>query len=56
MQIGNKVFINIHATGRRNNIQEWVMMNLMARYYPPDDIENGFYSVGFHPYKRGEGG
>jgi TatD DNase family protein len=30
------------------------MMNLMAREYPPDDIENGFYSVGFHPYNVGK--
>jgi TatD DNase family protein len=54
MQIGNKVFINIHGHRQANNIQEWVMMNLMARYYPPDDIENGFYSVGFHPYNVGK--
>lgn len=30
------------------------MMNLMAKDYPPDDIENGFYSVGFHPYNVGK--
>ena len=30
------------------------MMNLMAKDYPPDDIENGFYSVGLHPYNVGK--
>jgi TatD DNase family protein len=30
------------------------MMNLMASQYPPDDIENGYYSVGFHPYNVGK--
>lgn len=49
----NKVYINIHGHRQANNIQEWVMMNLMAKDYPPDDIENGFYSVGFHPYNVG---
>ena len=29
------------------------MMNLMAKDFPPDDIENGYYSVGFHPYNIG---
>jgi TatD DNase family protein len=29
------------------------MMNLMAKDFPPDDIENGYYSVGFHPYNVG---
>lgn len=53
MQEVNKVFINIHGHRQANNIQEWVMMNLMARDYPPEDIESGFYSVGFHPYNVG---
>ncbi len=54
MHVDNKTYINIHGHRQANNIQEWVMMNLMARDYPPDDIENGFYSVGFHPYNVGK--
>ena len=54
MQEVNKIFINIHGHRQANNIQEWVMMNLMAKDYPPEDIENGFYSVGFHPYNVGK--
>jgi TatD DNase family protein len=54
MQAVNKIYINIHGHRQANNIQEWVMMNLMAKDYPPDDIENGFYSVGFHPYNVGK--
>jgi TatD DNase family protein len=50
----NKLYINIHGHRQANNIQEWVMMNLFASEYPPDDIENGFYSVGFHPYNVGK--
>jgi TatD DNase family protein len=53
MQKEHKLFINIHGHRQANNIQEWVMMNLMARDYPPEDIENGYYSVGFHPYNVG---
>jgi len=49
-----KIYINIHGHRQANNIQEWVMMNLMAKDYPPDDIENGYYSVGFHPYNVGK--
>jgi TatD DNase family protein len=30
------------------------MMNLMAKDFPPEDIENGYYSVGFHPYNVGK--
>jgi TatD DNase family protein len=54
MQSAKKIYINIHGHRQANNIQEWVMMNLMAREYPPDDIEHGFYSVGFHPYNVGK--
>ena len=54
MQEVNKIYINIHGHRQANNIQEWVMMNLMAKDYPPDDIENGFYSVGLHPYNVGK--
>ena len=50
----NKIFINIHGHRQANNIQEWVMMNLMAKDFPPEDIENGAYSVGFHPYNVGK--
>ena len=53
MQKEHKLFINIHGHRQANNIQEWVMMNLMARNYPPEDIEHGYYSVGFHPYNVG---
>ena len=53
MQKEHKLFINIHGHRQANNIQEWVMMNLMAREYPPEDIEYGYYSVGFHPYNVG---
>ena len=54
IQAVNKLFVNIHGHRQANSIQEWVMMNLMARDYPPDDIEYGFYSVGFHPYNVGK--
>lgn len=54
MQPANKIYINIHGHRQANNIQEWVMMNLMAKDYPPEDIEHGFYSVGFHPYNVGK--
>ncbi len=54
MQDIKKIFINIHGHRQANNIQEWVMMNLMAKDYPPDDIENGYYSVGYHPYNVGK--
>lgn len=47
-------FINIHGHRQANTIEEWVMMNLMARDFPPDDIDNGYYSVGFHPYNVGK--
>ena len=50
----DKIYINIHGHRQANNIQEWVMMNLMAKDFPPDDIENGYYSVGFHPYNVGK--
>jgi len=54
MQKESKLYVNIHGHRQANNIQEWVMMNLMASEYPPDDIENGYYSVGFHPYNVGK--
>ncbi len=54
MQKGEQIFINIHGHRHANNIQEWVMMNLMAKDYPPDDIESGYYSVGYHPYNVGK--
>jgi len=54
MNKDQKIFINIHGHRQANNIQEWVMMNLMAKDFPPEDIENGFYSVGFHPYNVGK--
>lgn len=47
-------YINIHGHRQADNIEEWVMQNLMARDFPPDDIENGYYSVGFHPYNVGK--
>lgn len=50
MGTDQKRFINIHGHRQANSIDEWVMMNLMAKDFPPEDIENGYYSVGFHPY------
>ena len=47
-------YINIHGHRQASSIEEWVMMNLMAKDFPPDDIENGNYSVGFHPYNVGK--
>lgn len=47
-------YINIHGHRQADNIEEWVMMNLMAKDFPPDDIDNGYYSVGFHPYNVGK--
>ncbi len=29
-------------------------MNLLAKDFPPENIENGYYSVGFHPYSIGK--
>lgn len=54
MQEVNKIYVNIHGHRQANNIQEWVMMNLMAKDYPPEDIDHGYYSVGFHPYNVGK--
>ncbi len=54
MKRDQKIFINIHGHRQANNIQEWVMMNLFARDFPPEDIERGYYSVGFHPYNVGK--
>jgi len=54
MNKDQKIFINIHGHRQASNIQEWVMMNLMAKDFPPEDIDNGFYSVGFHPYNVGK--
>ncbi len=49
-----KKFVNIHGHRQSNSIEEWVMQSLMAKDFPPDDIENGYYSVGFHPYNVGK--
>jgi TatD DNase family protein len=54
MKAERKIFINIHGHRQANNIQEWVMMNLFAREFPPEDIDHGYYSVGFHPYNVGK--
>jgi TatD DNase family protein len=54
MKTDQKIFINIHGHRQANNIQEWVMMNLFARNFPPEDIDHGYYSVGFHPYNVGK--
>ena len=53
MGTDQKRYINIHGHRQASSIEEWVMMNLMAKDFPPDDIENGYYSVGFHPYNVG---
>lgn len=47
-------YINIHGHRQASSIEEWVMMNLMAKDFPPEDIEYGYYSVGFHPYNVGK--
>lgn len=49
-------YINIHGHRQASSIEEWVMMNLMAKDFPPEDIEYGYYSVGFHPYNVGKAG
>jgi len=54
MGTDQKRYINIHGHRQASSIEEWVMMNLMAKDFPPEDIENGFYSVGFHPYNVGK--
>lgn len=54
MGTDQKRYINIHGHRQSNTIDEWVMQNLMAKDFPPEDIENGYYSVGFHPYNVGK--
>lgn len=54
MGVNQSRYVNIHGHRQASSIEEWVMMNLMARDFPPDDIENGYYSVGFHPYNVGK--
>lgn len=54
MKTDQKIFINIHGHRQASSIQEWVMMNLYAREFPPEDIDHGYYSVGFHPYNVGK--
>lgn len=49
-----RLFVNIHGHRQASSIREWVMRSLMASEYPPDDIEYGYYSVGFHPYNVGK--
>ena len=51
---GKKVFVNIHGHRKANNIQEWVFSMPTGTRNPPDDIEYGHYSVGFHPYNVGK--
>ena len=53
MAADNKRYINIHGHRQASSIEEWVMMNLMAKDFPPDDIDKGYYSLGFHPYNIG---
>jgi len=54
METAQKRYINIHGHRPSDSIEEWVMQNLMAKDFPPGDIENGYYSVGFHPYNIGK--
>ncbi|MDF1573971.1 MAG: TatD family hydrolase [Bacteroidales bacterium] len=54
MGTNQKRYINIHGHRQSNSMEEWVMQNLMAKDFHPDDIENGYYSVGFHPYNIGK--
>jgi TatD DNase family protein len=53
MGTDQKRFINIHGHRQSDSIDEWVMQNLMAKDFPPEDIDHGYYSVGFHPYNVG---
>jgi TatD DNase family protein len=54
MALSESIYINIHGHRMANNIQEWVLRNMFAQDYPPEDIEFGNYSVGFHPYHVGQ--
>jgi TatD DNase family protein len=47
------IYINIHGHRSANNIREWVLKNMFAQDYPPDDVDHGNYSVGLHPYHAG---
>lgn len=53
MGTDKKRYINIHGHRQSDTIEELVIQNLMAKDFPPEDIENGYYSVGFHPYNVG---
>lgn len=53
MVTAQKIYINIHGHRQANNDEEWVLVNLLAKEYPPDNMEKGYYSVGFHPYSIG---
>ena len=47
-------YINIHGHRGASNIHEWVLKNMFAQDYPPEDVAYGNYSVGFHPYHIGK--
>lgn len=48
------IYINIHGHRFANNIQEWVLRNMFAQDFPPEDVAYGNYSVGLHPYHIGK--
>lgn len=54
MDKSDLIYINIHGHRSANNIQEWVLTNMFAQDYPPEDMEFGNYSVGLHPYHVGQ--
>lgn len=53
MATAQKIYINIHGHRRASSVEEWVLQNLLAKDFPPENMENGYYSVGFHPYSIG---
>lgn len=53
MVTAQKVYINIHGHRQASNVEEWVLQNLLAKDFPPENMEDAYYSVGFHPYSIG---
>ena len=54
MDVSRSIYINIHGHRAANTINEWVLRNMFAQDYPPEDVEFGNYSVGLHPYHVGK--
>lgn len=53
MDASELIYINIHGHRPANNIREWVLTNMFAQDYPPEDFEFGKFSIGLHPYHVG---